>query len=338
MEDERATFEDPITLDLMEDAVMAPCGHSFSKDSIEQWLAPQGQDFCPLCKQRFASKELRPNYALRDAIERFKQTHGLPATDRLGLDITKPIATWSVDETQKWIENFPDWVEDSILIQEHRIDGQTLAQMSEEELMDKLQVPAEHIPSLMDKIEKVKRISKNWDQAALVHPLSMDKGGSPSKEETDSEPTSTPLHGANIEQQQGPVEAAPRGPGEDDPEPSCWGSCSDCRSCDAAKETETGCCIFECNDCCLCQCAHGWYECCSFSIYRSPGALFCEFCGGQGATYTRRTFWGICFIPFLMILLFLLFLEAVFWVTVAVLVVLLCVCALAVVVGGNATN
>jgi len=53
-----------------EDAVMAPCGHSFSKDSIEQWLAPQGQDFCPLCKQRFASKELRPNYALRDAIER----------------------------------------------------------------------------------------------------------------------------------------------------------------------------------------------------------------------------------------------------------------------------
>jgi hypothetical protein len=38
----------------------------------------------------------------------------------------KPIDQWSVDETQEWIAKFEDWVEDSVLVSEHRIDGQTL--------------------------------------------------------------------------------------------------------------------------------------------------------------------------------------------------------------------
>lgn len=42
------------------------------------------------------------------------------------LSAARPIAQWSVVETQEWISNFEDWVEDSVLITEHKIDGQTL--------------------------------------------------------------------------------------------------------------------------------------------------------------------------------------------------------------------
>ena len=35
---ENRLFEDPITFEVMVEAVMGPCGHSFSKESITEWL------------------------------------------------------------------------------------------------------------------------------------------------------------------------------------------------------------------------------------------------------------------------------------------------------------
>jgi len=79
----------------------------------------------------------------------------------------------------------------------------------------------------------------------------------------------------------------------------------------------------------------GWYECCHKDFYRPPAAIFCEKCGGEGATYARRTFWGICFIPFVMIIALLLFVEAAFWLVVAVVALACIICVLAVAVAAN---
>jgi len=62
-------FEDPITFEVMQDAVIAPCGHSFSDHSIKQWLSAHST--CPTCKLELTAEILKPNYVLRDAIEQY---------------------------------------------------------------------------------------------------------------------------------------------------------------------------------------------------------------------------------------------------------------------------
>ncbi|GAM19059.1 hypothetical protein SAMD00019534_022340 [Acytostelium subglobosum LB1] len=57
---------DPITMDIMSNAVIAPCGHSFDEGSITGWLARQST--CPLCKKTLLLKDLAPNYSLRELI------------------------------------------------------------------------------------------------------------------------------------------------------------------------------------------------------------------------------------------------------------------------------
>ncbi|ELR16629.1 Ubox domain containing protein [Acanthamoeba castellanii str. Neff] len=312
----RSILEDPITLDLMEEAMVAPCGHSFSRESIERWVRDDAKHFCPLCRQALTLDQLRPNFSLRDAVEKYKVANGEPATDRRGLNITRPIAQWSVAETQEWISNFEDWVEDSVLITEHKIDGQTLARMTEEELKDKLNVTDDNVGPLMDKIAKIKNISNHLTNADRVETVVMDK-----------KPAASTSGSSGV----GDIEAGGGGAGAGDNNSRGWFG----RRVDLAKESETGCCLFECERSFLCECAHGWYKGCHFKPYRPPAAIFCEHCGGKSATYARRTFWGICFIPFVMIILFLLFLEAAFWFMVAALsiFVLLCVCAVA--IGAN---
>lgn len=62
-----AIFEDPVTFEVMRDAVVSACGHSFSMASISQWL--ERHDTCPICKHVLRVEECTPNYALRNAIE-----------------------------------------------------------------------------------------------------------------------------------------------------------------------------------------------------------------------------------------------------------------------------
>lgn len=69
---------DPITLAVMEDAVMVtPCGHSFSSSSITAWLRQQGSATkkCPVCKSTI-NESLVPNWALRNAVDRYNQKYG----------------------------------------------------------------------------------------------------------------------------------------------------------------------------------------------------------------------------------------------------------------------
>lgn len=62
-------FEDPISFEIMDKAMMTPCGHSFSEESIMGWL--QTHRHCPLCNKTLRKTEVLPNYALRTAIGRF---------------------------------------------------------------------------------------------------------------------------------------------------------------------------------------------------------------------------------------------------------------------------
>jgi hypothetical protein len=52
--------------------VIASCGHSFSKNTITEWLSKNGKDTCPLCTCVLdLDKDLRPNYTLRETISRY---------------------------------------------------------------------------------------------------------------------------------------------------------------------------------------------------------------------------------------------------------------------------
>ncbi len=51
--------------------------------------------------------------------------------------------------------------------------------------------------------------------------------------------------------------------------------------------------------------------------YFSPAPIFCDWCMGARSNFSRRTWSGILFVPFLFVVLMLLFLEAAFWMLVA---------------------
>jgi hypothetical protein len=61
-----SVFEDPISFEIMDKAVMTPCGHSFSESTIVDWL--QHSNCCPLCNRSLSLREISPNYKLREAI------------------------------------------------------------------------------------------------------------------------------------------------------------------------------------------------------------------------------------------------------------------------------
>lgn len=50
--------------------MVAPCGHSFSRESIERWVRDDAKHFCPLCRQALTLDQLHPNFSLRDAVEK----------------------------------------------------------------------------------------------------------------------------------------------------------------------------------------------------------------------------------------------------------------------------
>jgi len=73
--EEVSPFDDPISFEIMEDAMVTPCGHSFSKATIIDWLEKPSRKHCPICKKELSKDQLQPNYSLRDAIEHhLKQT------------------------------------------------------------------------------------------------------------------------------------------------------------------------------------------------------------------------------------------------------------------------
>mmetsp|Transcript_9846 Transcript_9846/g.27656 ORF Transcript_9846/g.27656 Transcript_9846/m.27656 type:complete len:469 (+) Transcript_9846:58-1464(+) len=65
---------DPITYDLMDDAVVSPYGHTFSESSIATWL--EMSSTCPITQKPLKADMLRPNYTVRKVVENLRKDAG----------------------------------------------------------------------------------------------------------------------------------------------------------------------------------------------------------------------------------------------------------------------
>ncbi|KAH3756580.1 hypothetical protein Pelo_11608 [Pelomyxa schiedti] len=63
-------FEDPISLDIMVEAVSTSCGHSFSAVTIAGWL--KNHNTCPSCNHPLKATDVAPNYTLRATIASYQ--------------------------------------------------------------------------------------------------------------------------------------------------------------------------------------------------------------------------------------------------------------------------
>ena len=67
------TLEDvccPITLEAMQDPVLATDGHTYERSAIEDWFSRRNTS--PRTGERLPVPTLFPNYSLRDIIARFR--------------------------------------------------------------------------------------------------------------------------------------------------------------------------------------------------------------------------------------------------------------------------
>lgn len=100
----------PITQDLMEDPVIDNEGVSYERIAIEQWLIDHKTS--PVTKQPLQLKDLRPNRALREAIEQYRfgkpqvqtpQTNDQPLTKKIKLEVPAEPVTVSVEASQDFM-------------------------------------------------------------------------------------------------------------------------------------------------------------------------------------------------------------------------------------------
>jgi hypothetical protein len=79
----------PITLTLMNDPVIGSDGRSYERSAILQWLRTNPHS--PITRQPMNASSLKPNYALKSAIERYIQSQRTPRPHMLPVAV--PIAT-----------------------------------------------------------------------------------------------------------------------------------------------------------------------------------------------------------------------------------------------------
>lgn len=70
-------FVCPVSLELMNDPVTVCTGHTFDREGIEAWFA-MGRRTNPVTNERLANCNLTPNFALRDAITRYRAAQQAP--------------------------------------------------------------------------------------------------------------------------------------------------------------------------------------------------------------------------------------------------------------------
>jgi len=68
-------FEDPISFEIMDNAVITICGHSFSESTITNWFKSKAL-CCPMCSKPLTQAQVTPNYKLREAIVTYKRILG----------------------------------------------------------------------------------------------------------------------------------------------------------------------------------------------------------------------------------------------------------------------
>lgn len=69
------SFLCPITLEVMVDPVVAADGHSYERKAISRWIRGRGRATSPVTNLPLRSRDLRPNYALKQAIHEFTAMH-----------------------------------------------------------------------------------------------------------------------------------------------------------------------------------------------------------------------------------------------------------------------
>lgn len=67
----------PITLNIMKDPVVGSDGHTYERSAITQWL--QKNPNSPLTRAPMTAASLKPNRALKNAIERYRSLSSQPA-------------------------------------------------------------------------------------------------------------------------------------------------------------------------------------------------------------------------------------------------------------------
>ncbi|KAL3837764.1 hypothetical protein ACJIZ3_022355 [Penstemon smallii] len=70
-------FRCPISLDLMNDPVIAASGHTYDRISIAQWIN-SGHHTCPKSGQRLIHMALIPNYALKSLLHQWREENNIP--------------------------------------------------------------------------------------------------------------------------------------------------------------------------------------------------------------------------------------------------------------------
>lgn len=67
-------FTCPISMDIMTDPVIVQCGHTFDKESLENWL--RSNSVCPTCRVNVNRNEISTNFSLKSMIENSLQNGG----------------------------------------------------------------------------------------------------------------------------------------------------------------------------------------------------------------------------------------------------------------------
>ena len=70
VEELQQLVSDPITYDMMDDAVITPYGHTYSEMALKQWLIQN--PCCPVSQQKLSADMLSPNYVVRDLVKFMK--------------------------------------------------------------------------------------------------------------------------------------------------------------------------------------------------------------------------------------------------------------------------
>ena len=63
----------PISLEIMNDPVVTPYGHTFERKNIEEYITNHG--ICPITRAPLKLGTLAPNYTVRDVLEQLNATH-----------------------------------------------------------------------------------------------------------------------------------------------------------------------------------------------------------------------------------------------------------------------